>query len=542
MASVPGHSGLDPALIQNLYSQKLYDPVTRELMDDAVVFIPCGHTVSEKTAKLLIEKGGFCPFGESHKVGLHIPNLVVRKLAATHLALKPVPKDLGMEAGTQEWDMPPMLKDAIEKFVRGKLEVLDPAGEEKQRIRDSLAAPRLGALKTEDMKKCFGNENIRSFHEITQILHWPCPGWPGKGSLLALIDVIGLCPNLDTISLAWCSDLENVELHNIARLFPNTETNLGWKMSQLQHLDLSNCLRINYEGLLSIGPNCPDLLGLDLNGCAGVDDNGILVLTSDISGQRYCQNLNTLSLRATNITDKAFEYMTGTLYGMAFPGLQHLDLSYCKSITPDGVISFARAYGARLNTLGLQGCDQLDEATRATIAELCPNLKAEDLKDVLKSSISAKASEAMLPLDDKRPYAVPSSAFGKERWLNMLNVRDVKYEPRLPDNIMETINGQCEFEPNIRRCDAYHLLLIPETADSTNIHLHSMEDFAKSIRVPKASRYRNKSRISADVERKFNFASYDRSRWIFVRTNFPLDLKDFLFKSNANCLKVKMPV
>ena len=60
------------------FYQNLLDPVTHELMADAVT-LNCGHTVSQKTADVCIQQGLPCPIDHSHAFSSYVPSLITRE-------------------------------------------------------------------------------------------------------------------------------------------------------------------------------------------------------------------------------------------------------------------------------------------------------------------------------------------------------------------------------------------------------------------------------------------------------------------------------
>jgi len=376
-------------------AQQLYDPVSRELMIDAVT-LDCGHTVSQKTAELYIQKK-VCPVDHSHEVSIFVPNLSIRIIVQLFLdappALNPfIPKSLVNNAETIEKlrstidDISSELRATREelKRMREVSQHFERESEKKQareqafqmteqaKERFALHLP-LHSLEIEVLKRYFGAEFQESglYTDIAKILLWPCPVWPDKASLSGLVEVMQQCPNLTTLSLAWCRHLEDEDLQAITLCCPNQETNQSWKMSQLRHLDLSNCPGVTDAGLAIIGQNCPNLQGLNLNGCSHITDNGTQVLTYNIGGSPNFKQLQTLSLSGTKITDQSIGYIIRFCRDV-----QSLNLSHCESVTDKGIVSIARSIlRDHLHTLNLHGCNQLTDVAITEIAQNCTALQ-----------------------------------------------------------------------------------------------------------------------------------------------------------------------
>jgi len=378
----------------NQFAQLLYDPISREPMVDAVT-LDCGHTVSQRTADIFIQKKT-CPIDHA-QISSSVPNLNTRAFVQFFLATHPTsipgsPKSLGNSAENTEKlmsivaDMFSELK-ATREELREVKEVLQDFKRESEKIRareQPLQAKERFALHLpsyhlglEELKQYFGTElQLGLYTDIKNILLWPCPIWPDKEGLSGLTEVIRICPNLTTLSLTWCRHLEDEDLQAIALCFPNQEGDKHWKMSFLLHLDLGNCCRMGNMGLATIGQNCPNLQELIVKGCTQITDAGIQILCCNVGGSHNCPQLQTINLSGTKITDQAIGYFTRYC-----PELRSLDLSNCESITDKGVVSLAQTYRQNLLTLNLQGCKNITDVSIIEITKNCSALQTLVLKE-----------------------------------------------------------------------------------------------------------------------------------------------------------------
>ncbi|KAK3032878.1 hypothetical protein RJ639_037055 [Escallonia herrerae] len=114
------------------------------------------------------------------------------------------------------------------------------------------------------------------------------------------------------------------------------------RCSKLSNLKLGICLNITDEGLAQIGLCCSQLIELDLYRSAGIMDTGILAIA------RGC------------------------------PGLEMVNIAYCKEITDHSLISLSRC--SKLNTLETRGCPLITSLGLAAIAVGCKQLVKLDIK------------------------------------------------------------------------------------------------------------------------------------------------------------------
>ncbi|KAG7026269.1 F-box/LRR-repeat protein 4, partial [Cucurbita argyrosperma subsp. argyrosperma] len=158
-------------------------------------------------------------------------------------------------------------------------------------------------------------------------------------------------PNLEKLSLIWCSNISSQGL-----------TSLAEKCRFLKSLDLQGCY-VGDQGVAAVGEFCKQLEDVNLRFCEGLTDTGLVELA------RGCgKSLKTFGITAcAKITDVSLEAV-----GMHCKYLESLSLD-SEIIHNKGVLSVAQGCPL-LKVLKLQCTNVTDEALVA-VGSLCPSLE-----------------------------------------------------------------------------------------------------------------------------------------------------------------------
>ena len=150
-------------------------------------------------------------------------------------------------------------------------------------------------------------------------------------------------PNLESLTLISCSNLENGELVEI----------LSISGSKLRYLDVSYT-SIPGLGLDKIFKSLPNLETLIMNGCKELSNRELLEILS-ISGSK----LRYLDVSWTSITGVGFKNGVKSL-----PMLENLWLAFCDELTEGGLLEILSTAGNRLKTVHVNGETVAEETLR----------------------------------------------------------------------------------------------------------------------------------------------------------------------------------
>jgi len=518
----------------------LLDPVSHEIMVDAVN-LNCGHTVSQKTADVCLQKGLPCPIDQTHAVSSYVPSLMIRQLvqSAAH-PVPPLPAHKSLEAierlmSGQQLLIAEMANLAAElKTSRAEHQVFKRRYETdqiRQEMQLQLIKHLVHPLEKEELKRYFGEELqvLRSFSDITQILFWPCPIWSDKATVSGLTEVMQQCPNLTTLRMSWCQSFADEDLEVMVGCFSNPDAHSSWKTSHLRHLDLSNCQRVTNVGLFIIGQNFPNLQRLILNGCTQINDGGIQIFSYNMGGSSNCPYMQILGLSETQITDQALRYIVRFC-----PDLHTLDLSHCKQITDVGVICIAEAYRENLRNLHLEGCHQATDASLPAIARNCPNLKEIHWRDTQISPAAIRTLIARFPhvCSFPPPPLISSMAFGKAKWETYFG--DVGEEPPFPPHIDEILASSCPYDPGKTVGETHMLVLVPATVNGRPLTPNSLGELMKT---PRGGGYATQyQKIYPSILEKYGNISSRESHWVLMTRDVLPGTRDKSFKDQCALL------
>ncbi|XP_023342546.1 uncharacterized protein LOC111712217 [Eurytemora carolleeae] len=150
-------------------------------------------------------------------------------------------------------------------------------------------------------------------------------------------------PNLESLTLISCSNLENGELVEI----------LSISGSKLRYLDVSYT-SIPGLGLDKIFKSLPNLETLIMNGCKELSNRELLEILS-IPGSK----LRYLDVSWTSITGVGFKNGVKSL-----PMLENLWLAFCDELTEGGLLEILSTAGNRLKTVHVNGETVAEETLR----------------------------------------------------------------------------------------------------------------------------------------------------------------------------------
>ena len=161
-------------------------------------------------------------------------------------------------------------------------------------------------------------------------------------------------PNLQSLNLAWCSNITDASLSEVAR-----------GCSTLHTLDLTDCSNITDASISEVARRCSNLQSLNLTQCENITD------TSVIEVARQCSNLHTLNLSCygSNITDASLSEVARRC-----SNLQSLNLEYCSNITDASISEVARRC-SNLHTLDLWGCNDITSTCKDALQQAHPQLQ-----------------------------------------------------------------------------------------------------------------------------------------------------------------------
>ena len=175
---------------------------------------------------------------------------------------------------------------------------------------------------------------------------------------LSVLEVVGRCPNLQSLVLYMCN-ITDASVLEVARRYPN-----------LQSLDLTHSRNITDASLIELGRRCPNLqtLKLKYNAQFRIRDAGVLELAAG------CPNLQTLHLSSTSTTGVGLSEVARRC-----SNLQSLELAGCYDMTDAGVLEVGRRC-SNLQSLNLDCCSGVTDVAVSEVARGCPNLQSLNLR------------------------------------------------------------------------------------------------------------------------------------------------------------------
>ncbi|ELT90873.1 hypothetical protein CAPTEDRAFT_165456 [Capitella teleta] len=188
----------------------------------------------------------------------------------------------------------------------------------------------------------------------------------------------------------------------------------------LVHLNLRRCERITSLTFYSIR-ECRNLQDLNLSECPALDDDSLkmvlegckIIIYLNISHSlitdaslrsisKYCLNLQYLSLAfCLRYSDKGLQYLAN---GESAKRLNHLDISGCSQVTPNGLAKLSEGC-SDVQTLLLNDIESFDDACLEAITDNCKNLRnisflgSHNLSDNALKNVATSKKLQMLKID-----------------------------------------------------------------------------------------------------------------------------------------------
>ena len=154
---------------------------------------------------------------------------------------------------------------------------------------------------------------------------------------------------------------------------------------KLQNLDISNT-NITGQGLEELHGKFADLKTLDLSWCGSLTDQGLLKVLM-ISGSK----LQDLNITQTNITGQGLDELKGKL-----ADLKTLSIQWCSSLTDQGLLKVLRICGTKLKDLDIsstgitgQGLEELQGKfvdLRTLNLDFCYSLSDQGFSEIINIS------------------------------------------------------------------------------------------------------------------------------------------------------------
>lgn len=236
-----------------------------------------------------------------------------------------------------------------------------------------ISSMRINSYKT-DMFKGIFSRSLRSI-DISLI----------EVSDANVLDIVSGCPFLQNICLPNCdwSSITNASLASIGQFCNGllkitvggnhtiTDIGIAAMVKGCCHLDtisIDGCQNITKNALTAIGENCKELTSFSLMNCPCVTDSGIAAVV------RKCSHLSKISLRScTWLTNSSLACI-----GQSCHGLTSITL-YMTAISDQGIDHLVRGCPF-LETIDIQYCAKLTNATMTSIADNCHQLKNLSMK------------------------------------------------------------------------------------------------------------------------------------------------------------------
>jgi F-box/leucine-rich repeat protein 14 len=179
-------------------------------------------------------------------------------------------------------------------------------------------------------------------------------GYDGMNDSLMKI-LLSNCKNLESMNLAYCSDLTDDSLVELARANPS-----------LNRLVLWGCYNTTNTTLEALAASCKSMKSLNLKCCKKISDAGLMMLTTMTELEEvnltYCRNITDLGLLK---------------FLRALPKLRSLCLAYCSSITDMSLLGIARCCPF-IETLDVTQCNISDGGLQQ-LAKMPETMKLRDL-------------------------------------------------------------------------------------------------------------------------------------------------------------------
>ncbi|KAI9093761.1 hypothetical protein DFS34DRAFT_256907 [Phlyctochytrium arcticum] len=253
--------------------------------------------------------------------------------------------------------------------------------------------------------------------------------------------IIRECPNLEVLSLGNCGRITDNVLADIGGLgslqslnllgpflpsdqaFADMFTRLG---DNLKSLSLQYAAKVSAKSMSALAQHCPNITALRLDQCLKLGDESVQSLCElrqlrslelnrlgeNVSSDCLIRLLQSVGEKLDNLTLNGHPFVDDALLNDVLapmcPDLEHISLEDCPAITSDGLIKFFSSYkptkplktlnlfrntslnddaivsilnlhGSGLESLNLNGLDELKVYSLEQIAKLAPSLKVLDV-------------------------------------------------------------------------------------------------------------------------------------------------------------------
>ncbi|CAA0404760.1 unnamed protein product [Arabidopsis thaliana] len=238
--------------------------------------------------------------------------------------------------------------------------------------------------------------NAKGLKKLKSLSVMSCRGMTDVG-----LEAVGNgCPDLKHVSLNKCLlvsgkglvalaksalSLESLKLEECHRI--NQFGLMGFLMncgSKLKAFSLANCLGIsdfNSESSLP-SPSCSSLRSLSIRCCPGFGDASLAFLG------KFCHQLQDVELCGLNgVTDAGVR----ELLQSNNVGLVKVNLSKCINVSDNTVSAISVCHGRTLESLNLDGCKNITDASLVAVAKNCYSVNDLDISNTLVSDHGIKA-------------------------------------------------------------------------------------------------------------------------------------------------------
>lgn len=180
-----------------------------------------------------------------------------------------------------------------------------------------------------------------------------------------ILSLVRNFPDLTTLHLRWCNQIDSLTVGTIAQLHP-----------RLSSINLDNDLTNypdNYDmgdmAIKKIALHCHELTQISLKDCFKITDEGFAALA------KGCHNLTMATLASCSFTDAALH-----AFGSYCHHLRAIDLLGNEAITDSGIEALAIGC-PNLVFVGIQGCSKITQDALITLGKRCKEITFVDASD-----------------------------------------------------------------------------------------------------------------------------------------------------------------
>jgi Leucine-rich repeat (LRR) protein len=143
--------------------------------------------------------------------------------------------------------------------------------------------------------------------------------------------------------------------------------NLVSNCTKLDSLNLAYCSDVTDDSLVELAKTCPKIQELVLWGCYNTTNVTLEALAAN------CKSIRSLSLKCCKKISDA-----GLIHMQALTQLEDVNLTYCRNITDFGLQSFLSGV-PKLRSLCMAYCSNITDVTVGAVMKHCPHLEKLDL-------------------------------------------------------------------------------------------------------------------------------------------------------------------